>query len=71
MQKVAPVYKVPDYRYGRAHFLASEKRILSLSITTLWFNAGVIWIMSLFLYISLYFNWFRKLINGISAIFGK
>lgn len=71
MQKVAPVYKAPDYAYGRAHFLASEKRLFSLSVSTLWFNVSVIWLMSIFLYISLYFNWFRKVLNGISAVFTK
>jgi hypothetical protein len=64
MQKIAPVYKSPDFNSGRAHFLASEKRILSLSIPTLWFNTGVIWLMCIFLYIALYYNWLRKLIEG-------
>ena len=63
MQKIAPVYKVPDYNSGRAHFLASEKRIFSLSIPTLYFNVAIIWLMTLFLYTALYFNWFRKILN--------
>jgi hypothetical protein len=71
MQKVAPVYKAPDFNTGRAHFLTSEKRILSLEVSTLWFNIVIIWLMSLFLYTALYFNWLRKLINGVSGIFGK
>jgi ABC-type multidrug transport system ATPase subunit len=61
MQKIAPIYKVPDYNNGRAHFFASEKRVLGLSIPTLYFNVFVIWLMSLFLYAALYYNWFRKL----------
>lgn len=64
MQKIAPVYKSPDFNSGRAHFLASEKRILSATIGTLWFNTGVIWLMCIFLYIALYYNWLRKLIEG-------
>jgi hypothetical protein len=69
MQKVAPVYKAPDFNLGRAHFLASEKKVFSLSVQTVWFNVSVIWLMSIFLYLALYFNWFRKVLNGISAIF--
>ena len=63
MQKVAPVYKVPDFNNGRAHFLASEKRIGSLSVSTLMFNILIIWLMTLFLYVALYFNWLRKIVN--------
>ena len=63
MQKVAPIYKVPDYNNGRAHFFASEKRVLGLSFSTLYFNVFVIWLMSLFLYVALYYNWFRKLLR--------
>jgi hypothetical protein len=63
MQKVAPIYKVPDYNNGRAQFFASEKRVLGLSFSTLYFNVFVIWLMSLFLYVALYYNWFRKLLR--------
>jgi hypothetical protein len=68
MQKVAPIYKSPDFDYGRAHFLASEKRIFPFFIKTLWFDVGIIWLMSVFLYLALYFNWFRKTINVMSNI---
>ena len=63
MQKIAPVYKVPDFNNGRAHFLASEKRVLSQSFRTLFFNVSVIWLMTIFLYITLYFDLFRKILN--------
>jgi len=63
MQKVAPVYKVPDFNFGRAHFLASQKRIFSFSVSTLLFNVGIIWLMTLFLYAALYFNWLRRILN--------
>jgi ABC transport system ATP-binding/permease protein len=70
MQKVAPVYKNPDFDMGRAHFLASEKKLFSLSVRTLLFDVSIIWLMSLFLYMALYYNWLRKAITGISRIFG-
>jgi len=63
MQKVAPIYKAPDFRYGRAHFLASEKYLGKLSLDTIYFNLFVIWMMTVFLYLALYFDWLRKLVN--------
>ena len=64
MQKVAPVYKIPDFNFGRAHFLASEKRVFSVSVPTLAFNVLVIWLMTIFLYVALYFDWIRKILNS-------
>jgi len=68
MQKVAPVFKKPDFRNGRAHFLSSEKIIGELVINTLVFNLGVIWLMNIFLYLVLYFDWIRKILSGIGKI---
>ena len=56
MQKVAPVYKLPDFKNGRAHFLASQKRIFSLYFDTYWFNLSLIAMLCFFLYIALYFD---------------
>jgi len=63
MQKVAPIYKKPDYNNGRAHFLASEKIIMGNTFGTFAFNLMVIWGMCLFLYVALYFNWLRKILS--------
>ena len=63
MQKAAPIYKEPDFNYGRAHFLAPHKIIFGKKIDTLFFNVLVIWMFSLFLYLALYFDWLRKIIN--------
>lgn len=63
MQKVAPIYKKPDFNNGRSHFLSSEKVIFGKTINTLWFNVGIIWLMCIFLYLALYFDWLRKLLN--------
>ena len=65
MQKIAPIYKVPDFIFGRSHFLASEKRIYSLSINTLAFNVTIIWLMTILLYVALYFNWLRRIVNRL------
>lgn len=66
MQKITPIYKDPDFTNGRAHFMASQKNLFGYSFDTFNFNVGIIWLMSAFLYIALYYNWLRKLI-GISV----
>ncbi len=63
MQKAAPIYKAPDFKYGRAHFLSSEKHLGNYHINTIYFNLFVIWMMTVFLYLALYFDWLRKLLN--------
>ena len=63
MQKAAPIYKDPDFNNGRAHFLASQKRIAGKLFDTFWFNLSVIWLMCLALYLALYFDWMRKLLS--------
>jgi hypothetical protein len=68
MQKIAPIYKDPDFTNGRAHFLASQKKLFGFAVDTFIFNVGMIWLMSTFLYIALYYNWLRKLL-GIPAHF--
>ncbi|MFC1732927.1 ATP-binding cassette domain-containing protein [candidate division KSB1 bacterium] len=63
MQKIAPIYKDPDFHNGRAHFLASEKRVFRMRIDTLYFNLAIILLMCTILYIALYFDWLRKVIE--------
>jgi hypothetical protein len=68
MQKIAPIYKKPDFNNGRAHFLSAEKVVAGVSIDTLVFNLVIIWLMSFVLYLALYFDWLRKLVEKIGRI---
>jgi ABC-type multidrug transport system ATPase subunit len=61
IQMVDPVFKYPTNKYGRAHFYAPVKRLGNLIIPTPDFNVMFIWLTSLFLYITLVFDGFRKL----------
>jgi hypothetical protein len=67
IQKADPVYMSPGSRYGRAHFYAPFKMIGNLKIGTLLFNTLAVWIMCMILFVSLYFNLLRKLINLIES----
>ena len=63
MQKAAPIYKEPDFANGRAHFLASQKNLFGFTVDTFPFNVSVIWLMSAFLYIALYYSWLRNILQ--------
>lgn len=68
MQKIAPIYKDPDFTNGRAHFLASQKKLFGYDFDTFVFDVGMIWLMCMFLIIALYYNWLHKMVQ-ISAQF--
>jgi len=66
--KVAPVYRNPESRLGRAHFYAPFKTLGNMRFPTLGFNASVIILMTLLLYIALYYNWLGMLLNSWKGI---
>ncbi|MEZ4937381.1 MAG: ATP-binding cassette domain-containing protein [Crocinitomicaceae bacterium] len=67
VQKSDPIYKMPDPNKGffGAHFYAPKKFLFGKEIDTFWANLIVIWGMSFLLIITLYFDVFKKLIDGI------
>ena len=70
IQQINPIFQDPtpthllDYRTA---FFVAEKNLMGARISTYWFNLMVIWVMAILFYISLYFEWLRKLID----LFGK
>jgi hypothetical protein len=66
-QQINPIFVDPrpsgrlDYR---AHFFAPQKNFLGTMVSTFLFNNMVIWAMTILLYITLYFEWLRKLISS-------
>lgn len=65
-QKVYPIYQDPKPRHAldmRAHFFAPTKHFGGRYFDTLYFNLMVIWLMSLLLVISLYFDVFKKVVH--------
>ncbi|MDW3211054.1 MAG: ATP-binding cassette domain-containing protein [Reichenbachiella sp.] len=70
IQKIYPIYNVPVPHHAldiRSHFYAPQKHFMGNYYDTLYFNVIVIWLMSILLVISLYFDWFRRVVNS----FGK
>jgi ABC-type multidrug transport system ATPase subunit len=63
IQKVDPIYL--DGQGLRAHFFAPTKQIFGKQIDTFWVNLGVIWLLSTLLFITLYYNTLKKLLDLI------
>jgi energy-coupling factor transporter ATP-binding protein EcfA2 len=63
IQKFEPAYMKPVSKYGRAQFFAPYKQIGIIKIDTFWFNLLILWLETLILYITLYYNLFQKIVR--------
>jgi ABC-type multidrug transport system ATPase subunit len=70
-QQINPIFLDPlpshalDYR---AHFFAPRKNLFGSMVSTYLFNNMVIWLMTILLYATLYFEVLRKLINSFAGL---
>lgn len=63
LQKADPVFMMPGSKIGRAHMFSPYKIIGRKTVPTLVFNIAVIWLMSIILGITLYYNSLHRLIS--------
>ncbi|MBI4647939.1 MAG: ATP-binding cassette domain-containing protein [Bacteroidia bacterium] len=66
IQQVDPIYQDPETENifnFRSHFFAPRKNFFGQLIDTFWFNMIIIWLMTIILYITLYYEHLKKLIN--------
>ncbi len=67
IQKLEPVYKDPSLITNafdfRAHFFAPRKHFFGNLYDTFYFNIMILWVMTLTLYITLYFNILKHVLN--------
>jgi hypothetical protein len=68
IQKFNPGYMKATSNLGRAHFYAPVKKLGNLEIDTYWFNISVIWVVTVGLYIALYFNLLQKSIKYFGSV---
>lgn len=66
IQRMYPIYL--DSEQLRAHFYAPRKKVFGRYMDTFWVNIVVLWLMSITLIITLYFDVFRKLMDGMEAL---
>lgn len=65
VQLIDPIYRDPES--GLAHFYSPYKLFFNKKIPTLYYNVIVIWIITLGLCISLYFDWLKKLLKAFGG----
>jgi len=73
IQKIYPVYMEPQPEHlldFRTQFYAGEKYFAGYIFNTLQFNIAIIWLMSILLYIMLYYDILRKIV-GMKNPFSK
>jgi len=71
VQQNDPVFRdpLPNHLLDfRSHFLAPRKHFLGMYFDTFWFNLSAIWIMTILLYVTLYYESLKKLIELFSKI---
>lgn len=75
IQKLDPIYLDPQFATNtvdiRAHFFAPKKQFFNAFYDTFWVNIIFIWLMSLILYVTLYFESLKKLLSFFERIFDK
>jgi ABC transport system ATP-binding/permease protein len=75
IQQINPIFNDPKPSYSldyRTHFFAPQKYFFGAFFSTYGFNLIIIWIMTLILYIALYFEGLQKALQALSKIkFGK
>ena len=69
IQQTDPVFEDPiDSKLGRAHFFSPRKNFLGIYYSTFWFNICVIWLMSISLIVTLYFDVFKKVLDSLENL---
>ena len=71
IQQINPIFQDPKPKHSldyRTAFFVPNKNLAGVIIPTYSFNTIVIWMMSFILYITLYFELLRKLIDGFGKV---
>jgi ABC transport system ATP-binding/permease protein len=71
VQQINPIFldaapsSVVDYR---AHFFAPQKNLFGMPVSTYWFNVLIIWIMTMFLYLTLYLELLKRFVDSFGKV---
>jgi hypothetical protein len=74
IQKIDPIYLDPSEPFIKAHFYAPRKMVFGNFFPTFWVNVIVIWIMTLLLYLALYYRLLLRFLDYLEQLgerFGK
>jgi hypothetical protein len=70
-QKTNPIYMDPEHNLIKAHFYAPVKKLFGVEVDTIVVNVIVLWIMTIMLYLALYFRLLKKLLDSGEHLMGK
>ncbi len=71
LQKLEPIYMEPGFSFVRAHFYSPTKQVFGTKVDTLTVNVIVLWVMTLLLYLALYFRVLKKILDSGEVVMGK
>lgn len=71
IQKIDPIYQVPQEHFIRAHFYAPVKNVFGFYLSTFWVNIVVIWLTTILLYVALYYRLLKRFLDFLENIPNK
>ncbi|MBI5010831.1 MAG: ABC transporter, partial [Bacteroidia bacterium] len=71
IQKMEPIFLDPRYPFIKAHFYSPTKQVFGTYIDTYVVNVIVLWVMTLGLYLALYFRLLKRLLDSGEVLMGK
>jgi len=71
VQKLDPIYMDPHNKFIKAHFYAPVKQVFGKPVDTYTVNVVVLWLMTLCLYLVLYFRLLKKMLDSGEVVMGK
>lgn len=71
IQKIDPIYLLPEKKLLRAHFYAPVKQIFGNYFSTFWVNVIVIWLSTMMLYLALYYRMLKRLLDRMENLASK
>ncbi|HKK61675.1 MAG TPA: ATP-binding cassette domain-containing protein [Bacteroidales bacterium] len=63
IQKSNPIYLDPTNNFVKAHFYAPRKLVFGQFVDTIWVNTVVIWMMTIIMFIMLYYRVLKRLLD--------
>jgi hypothetical protein len=70
-QKINPIYMDPQHKFIKAHFYAPRKQIFGNYFSTFGINVIVLWLISVILYVILYYRLLKKSLDFIEQLSGR
>jgi ABC transport system ATP-binding/permease protein len=71
IQKMDPIFMDPQYPFIRAHFYSPTKQVFGNYVDTFIVNVVVLWVMTIGLYLVLYFRVLKRLLDSGEVLMGK